>query len=67
MAVSFKTGDRVVHRLFGKGTVSGVLPISGDIIVTIDFDSGKTKKLCAYIAKLEKVNDENEASSDKII
>lgn len=48
-----KIGDRVRHRLFGAGTVKDVLPIIGDVIVTVEFDSGKTKKLCAVIAKLE--------------
>lgn len=54
MTAEFKVGDRIVHRLFGKGTVTDTLPIRGDIILTIDFDNGKTRKLCAYIAKLEK-------------
>ena len=43
MAETFKVGDRIVHRLFGKGTVTDILPISDDIVVTIDFDSGKQK------------------------
>lgn len=64
MAETFKVGDRIVHRLFGKGTVTDILPISDDIVVTIDFDSGKTKKLCAYIAKLEKLQNEDTIKSN---
>ena len=54
MEVNFNVGDRVVHRLFGEGTVTDILPIRGDVIVTVEFDSGQTKKLCAVITKLEK-------------
>lgn len=62
MAKEFNVGDRVVHRLFGKGTVTDTLPIRNDVIVTIEFDSGQTKKLCAYISKIEKeeTSDEKE-------
>ena len=59
MAAEFKVGDRVVHRLFGEGTVTDTLPIRDDIILTIDFDNGKTKKLCAFIAKLKKIQNKN--------
>lgn len=54
MEVNFNVGDRVTHRLFGEGTVTDILPIRGDVIVTVEFDSGQTKKLCAVITKLEK-------------
>ena len=48
-----KKGDRVRHRLFGVGTVTDTLPLGGDIVVTIEFDNGTTRKLCAEIANLE--------------
>lgn len=48
-----KKGDRVRHRLFGDGTVTDTLLIGDDTVVTIDFDSGNTKKLCAVISALE--------------
>ena len=54
MAVNFNVGDRVVHRLFGKGTITDILPIRGDIIVTVEFDSGQTKKLCAIVTGIKK-------------
>lgn len=59
MAEKFRVGDRVVHRLFGEGTVTDLLPIRDDIILTIDFDNGQKRKLCAYIAKLEKLQNED--------
>ena len=48
-----KKGDRVRHRLFGTGTVTDTLPLGGDTVVTIEFDNGTTRKLCAEIANLE--------------
>lgn len=48
-----KKGDRVRHRLFGVGTVTDTLPLGGDTVVTIDFDNGTTRKLCAVISALE--------------
>ena len=50
---NIKIGDRVLHRLYGAGVVLDMLPISGDVILTVEFDSGKKKKLCALVAKLE--------------
>ena len=63
MAVEFNVGDRVTHRLFGNGTVIDILPIRDDIILTIDFDNGKTRKLCAYVAKLEKIQTDKDNES----
>ena len=48
-----KKGDRVRHRLFGVGTVTDTLPLGGDTVVTIEFDNGTTRKLCAVISTLE--------------
>lgn len=48
-----KAGDRVRHKRYGAGTVTDVLPIYGDVILTVRFDSGSEKKLCASISKLE--------------
>ena len=55
-----KIGDRVHHRLFGDGTVTDTLPIGDDTVVTIEFDSGSRKKLCAVISKLELIETEHE-------
>ena len=48
-----KKGDRIRHRLFGDGTVTDTLLLGDDTVVTINFDSGSTKKLCAVISALE--------------
>ncbi|MDY3285380.1 MAG: 3'-5' exonuclease [Eubacteriales bacterium] len=56
-AVLFRTGDRISHSVFGAGTVSQTTPMGGDMLLTISFDSGETKKFLAnaasrYITKL---------------
>ncbi|MBR5684289.1 MAG: hypothetical protein IKW96_13630 [Ruminococcus sp.] len=48
-----KKGDRVIHRLFGRGTVIDTLPLGGDTVVTIEFDNGTVRKLCAVVSGLE--------------
>ena len=60
-----KKGDRVRHRLFGTGTVIDTLPLGGDTVVTIEFDNGTTRKLCAEIANLESA-EANEHDIDDI-
>ncbi len=52
----FKKGDRVKHRLFGRGTVTDTLPLGGDTVVTIEFDNGTVRKLCAVVSGLEADN-----------
>ena len=56
-AVLFRTGERIRHSAFGAGTVSQTLPMGGDMLLTIHFDSGAEKKFLAnaasrYITKL---------------
>lgn len=60
-----KKGDRVRHRLFGIGTVTDTLPLGGDTVVTIEFDNGTIRKLCAEIANLESA-EANEHDIDDI-
>ena len=60
-----KKVDRVRHRLFGTGTVTDTLPLGGDTVVTIEFDNGTTRKLCAEIANLESA-EANEHDIDDI-
>jgi len=52
-----KKGDVLMHKRYGKGTVLDVLPIKDDVIVTIKFENGAVKKLCAEICGLEKADD----------
>ena len=53
-SIEIKKGDRVKHRLFGRGTVTDTLPLGGDTVVTIEFDNGTVRKLCAVVSGLEK-------------
>lgn len=47
-----------MHRLFGKGTVTDLLPLHSDVVVTIKFDSGQIRKLGAMTSRLEKEDNE---------
>ena len=56
-AVLFRTGDRISHSAFGTGSVEQTIPMGGDMLLSIRFDSGVTKKFRAkaasrYITKL---------------
>ncbi len=46
-------GDTVRHKVFGKGTITGLSGTGNAMIVEIRFDSGVTKKLAAAFAPLE--------------
>ena len=48
----FNEGTRVMHSLFGLGTIKSVKDMGGDILYEVAFDSGATKKLMATFAKL---------------
>jgi len=52
---SFKKGDLVQHKKFGKGMVISVKPTGGDHLVEILFDNVGTKNLMASIANLKKI------------
>ena len=52
---SFSAGDRVKHNIFGEGTISEVLPMGNDAMITIDFDKRGVKKLMRNNAKLTKL------------
>ena len=51
-AVSFKAGDIVGHKVFGKGTVISAKPMGNDTLLEIDFYNVGNKKLMANYAKL---------------
>lgn len=59
-----RIGDRVNHKRYGEGTVTDMLPIRGDIVVTVVFDSGRTKKLCASVTELEELPHEAENENE---
>ena len=54
-AVSFagKVGDRVRHKAFGDGVITGTSGSGASMIVQIQFDNGSIKKLAAGFAPLE--------------
>lgn len=52
---SFAAGERVKHNIFGEGTISEVLPMGNDAMLTIEFDKRGTKKLMRNNAKLKKL------------
>lgn len=52
---SFAVGERVRHNIFGEGTVSEVLPMGNDAMLTIEFDKRGTKKLMRNNAKLKRL------------
>ena len=49
-AVLFRTGERVTHSAFGEGMVTQTIPMGGDMLLTIRFDSGPEKKFLANAA-----------------
>ncbi len=53
--INYKEGDRVKHIKFGEGTVKALNEKSGDYEVTVEFDSGTTRKMIASFAKLKKL------------
>ena len=50
---SGKVGDRVRHKSFGDGVITGVSGSGASMIVQIRFDNGAVKKLAAGFAPLE--------------
>ena len=54
--LSFKEGDTVEHRTFGRGTIIKATPVGNDCILEIDFEGAGFKRLMAAFAKVKKVN-----------
>ncbi len=52
--ISYRTGDRVSHKVFGEGTVLSVTPMGNDHLLEVAFGSVGTKKLMAKFARLYK-------------
>ena len=48
-------GDRVLHAMFGEGTIISARDMGGDVLYEVSFDNGQTKKLMATFAKLKKL------------
>ena len=54
---SFKTGDIVEHRMFGRGVILSATPIGGDVLLEINFESCGRKKAMANYAPLTRVDE----------
>ncbi|MBQ8380373.1 MAG: UvrD-helicase domain-containing protein [Clostridia bacterium] len=48
-------GTRVMHAIFGEGTIVSAKDLGGDVLYEISFDNVGTKKLMATYAKLKKI------------
>lgn len=53
---SFRAGDAVMHKIFGKGMVLSATPMGNDTLLEIAFETKGTKKIMANFTKLDKVN-----------
>ncbi|MBR5513307.1 MAG: UvrD-helicase domain-containing protein [Ruminococcus sp.] len=54
--VTYEAGERVVHKIFGEGTVISAAPAANDYMLEIAFDKVGTKKIMANFAKITKLN-----------
>lgn len=52
---NFAAGDRIKHKLFGEGTVTKVIQMGNDAMITIDFDSKGQKNVMRNNAKIQKI------------
>ena len=57
-AKHYEPGDIVEHKVFGRGTVLEVKPVTGDQIVEINFEKVGIKKTMANFAPLTKITEE---------
>ena len=51
----YTVGEKVLHNIFGEGTILSVKPMSNDNMLEIAFEKVGTKKIMANYAKLKKV------------
>lgn len=52
---TYAPGEKVLHNIFGEGTIISVKPMSNDSMLEIAFDKVGTKKIMANYAKLKKL------------
>jgi DNA helicase II / ATP-dependent DNA helicase PcrA len=52
---SFQTGERVLHKRFGRGTVINITKDGDDTILEIDFEGKGKRSLIEAYANLEKM------------
>ena len=51
-APSFAVGDRVRHKAFGPGRLVKMIPMGGDFLIEVDFETSGVKKLMLRVAAL---------------
>jgi DNA helicase-2/ATP-dependent DNA helicase PcrA len=52
---TYAAGEKVLHNIFGEGTIISVKPMSNDAMLEIAFEKVGTKKIMANYAKLKKL------------
>ena len=55
-AATYEAGERVMHKIFGEGTIISATPAANDFMLEIAFDKVGTKKIMANFAKLTKLS-----------
>lgn len=53
--IEYNTGEKVVHNIFGEGTILSVKKMANDALLEIAFEKVGTKKIMANFAKLKKI------------
>ena len=54
-SVTYTAGERILHKIFGEGTITNVTPAANDFMLEVAFDKVGTKKIMAKYAKLTKL------------
>lgn len=54
--VEYNIGDKIMHNIFGEGTILSVHKIANDAMLEIAFEKSGTKKIMANFAKIQKLN-----------
>lgn len=54
--VTYKVGDTVLHKVFGKGLIMSAERMGSDTLLEIAFDKAGTKKLMANFCRMEKIS-----------
>lgn len=55
-SATYRVGDMVLHKVFGKGMVTSAEPMGNDTMLEVAFDKVGTKTLMANFCKMEKLS-----------
>ena len=53
---SYNAGDRILHKVFGEGTVIAVKPMANDAMLEVKFDTAGIKKIMANFTPITKLS-----------